>query len=165
MQVGSATADRQSGFTLIAVLAAMFLLALGSQTVMTWVSEEARREREAALLHIGESYLIAIRSYYEASPGLVKQWPRTLEDLTDDTRFVGIRRHLRRVYADPIRRSPEWGLIPSIDGSGIAGVYSLSEEVPLITIAVDVAGLTVGPAARYVDWKFVYQPPAVAPIR
>lgn len=165
MRAGSSAIPSECGFTLIAVLAALFMLGLGTQGVMTWVSEEARRERETALLRVGEDYLWAIRSYYEASPGTVKQWPRTLADLTDDTRFVGVRRHLRRVHADPVGRSTDWGLVPSSDGTGISGVYSLSEDAPSRTAAVNIAGTTVGPAARYSDWKFVYQTPTLTSMR
>lgn len=151
---------RQRGFTMLAVLAAMFLLGLATQGVMTWVSHEVRREREAQLLQIGEAYAQAIGSYYEASPGVVKQWPMSLEDLTDDKRFVGIRRHLRKIYPDPVRRTKEWGLITVGDGGGIAGVYSLSDEVPLRSIALDLGNLVLDPATRYADWKFVYRPTA-----
>jgi type II secretory pathway pseudopilin PulG len=151
---------QQHGFTLLAVLAAMFLLGLATQGVMTWVSHEVRREREARLLEVGQSYVQAIGSYYEASPGVVKQWPMSLDDLTDDKRFVGIRRHLRKLYPDPIRRSREWGLVTVGDGGGIAGVYSRSEEQPLRSVALDLGGLVLDPAQRYSDWKFVYRPPA-----
>lgn len=161
MEPGSSM-RRERGFTMVAVLAAMFLLGLATQGVMTWVSHEVRREREAQLLMVGQTYAQAIGSYYEASPGVVKQWPVSLDDLTDDKRFVGIRRHLRKVYPDPVRRSKEWGLITVGDGGGIAGVYSLSEEMPLRLIALDLGSLVLDPATHYSDWKFVYRP--LAPV-
>jgi type II secretory pathway pseudopilin PulG len=149
----------QDGFTLLAVLFAMLLVALGSQSVMTYLSEEARRASEAQLLQIGNMYVQAIGSYYQASPGVVKQWPRSLNQLTLDPRFVTIKRHIRQVYADPMSGSQEWGIVASPEG-GIAGVYSLSTAQPLQT-----AGATVGSiptdATQYSDWRFVYQPPIV----
>lgn len=162
MEHGSRPIHRQGGFTLLAVLAALTLLGLATQGVMTWVSHEVRREREAQLLRVGQIYTEAIGRYYEASPGVVKQWPKSLQDLADDKRFVGIRRHLRKIYPDPVNRSQEWGLVTVGDGGGIAGVYSLSVEKPLRSIGSDLGGLMLDPAARYADWKFVYHPPAVA---
>ena len=161
MRVGSGRriALPQHGFTLIAVLAALLLVGLATQQVMTWVSHEARREREAQLLLAGQDLMRAIESYYEASPGAVKQWPPTLQDLTDDKRFVGIRRHLRRVPVDPVGRSAEWGLIRANDG-GIMGVHSQSDAPPLRSAAIELDGHRLEPATRYADWKFMHQPRA-----
>lgn len=153
------------GFTLIAVLAALLLLGLASQGVMTYVSHEVQREREKELLRIGEMYARAIQAYYESSPGSVKGWPQRLTDLTEDRRFVEVRRHIRKVYADPVGRSAEWGIVMASDGTGIAGVHSLSDAAPLRTAAVELGDKVLDPAARYADWKFVYVPPVVAASR
>lgn len=150
---------RQRGFTLVAVLAALFLLALALQTVMGVVSQQAQREREAELLRVGAAYRAAIGAYHDQSPGSVKRWPPSLEALLDDRRFVTLQRHLRRLYADPITRSNAWGLVPAPDG-GIAGVYSLSDERPIRTAASEVVLLGLAEASRYSDWKFVHRPSA-----
>jgi len=141
-----------------AVLAAMLILALATQSVMTYVSQQDLREREADLLRIGQAYAQAIGAYYESSPGNLKRWPRTLEDLTDDKRFVGIRRHIREVYPDPITRSANWGIVMSADG-GIAGVHSLSTAQPIRSAALELETLALPAASRYADWEFVYRPP------
>jgi type II secretory pathway pseudopilin PulG len=153
------TPIRQHGFTLVAVLAALFLLALASQKVMSVVSQQAQREREAELLRIGAAYQAAIGAYHDQSPGSVKRWPPTLEALLDDRRFVTLQRHLRRLYADPITRTNTWGLVPAPDG-GIAGVYSLSEDRPIRTGGTELAWLGLAEADRYSDWKFVHRPAA-----
>lgn len=147
----------QHGFTLVAVLAALFLLALSTQKVMTMVSQQAQREREADLLRIGAAYASAIGSYYELSPGVVKRWPPSLEALADDRRFVTLQRHLRRLYADPITRSSDWGVVAAPDG-GIAGVYSRSDLEPIRVAGDQLAALGMTDAKRYSDWKFVYKP-------
>ncbi|MGE0097852.1 MAG: type II secretion system protein [Hydrogenophaga sp.] len=147
---------RQQGFTLLAVLAAMFLLAMASQQVMVVVSQQAQREREAELLRIGAAYRAAIGAYHERSPGSVKRWPPTLDALLDDRRYVTLQRHLRRHYADPVSRTHTWGLVPAPDG-GIAGVYSLSEERPIRTAGAELEGLGLSEASRYSDWKFVHR--------
>ncbi len=150
----------QRGFTMVAVLAAMFLLALGTQAVMTVVSQQAQRDREAELLQIGAAFAQAIGAYYESSPGSVKRWPQSLEDLADDKRFVGIHRHIRQVYLDPITRSTNWGLLRTSDGA-IYGVYSLSDAAPIRSGGVEIGKLNLAPASRYADWQFVYQTPLV----
>lgn len=152
----------QRGFTLLAVIAAMLLLALASNGVMTYVSQQALREREAELLRVGQLYAQAIGAYYESSPGSVKRWPRALEDLVEDQRFVGIKRHLRQVYADPMTRSANWGLVITADG-GVAGVYSRSDAAPIRSGAMQLGALALPAARRYTDWQFVYQPAPAAP--
>lgn len=141
-----------------AVLAAMVVLALATQSVMTYVSQQDLREREADLLRIGQAYAQAIGAYYETSPGNLKRWPRTLEDLAEDKRFVGIRRHIREVYNDPMTRSANWGLVMSDDG-GIAGVHSLSTAQPIRSAALELDTVSLPAASRYADWEFVYRPP------
>ena len=148
----------EKGFTFVAVLGAMFLLALGSQAVMQYVSQHAQRDREVELLQIGQEFAAAIGSYYESSPGTLKRWPQSLNDLTDDKRFVGVRRHLRQVYIDPMTRTPEWGLSLSNDG-GITGVHSLSADAPIRSGSIELANLRLDAASRYFDWKFSYIPP------
>lgn len=146
---------RQAGFTLLAVLAALVLLALGTERVMTLVSTQVQREREAELVRIGTAYADAIRDFHQSTPGSVKRWPRELKDLVDDRRFVTVRRHLREVYPDPVTRSADWGVIRAPDG-GIAGVYSLSDKAPLRTTAFESGGLVLDAASRYSDWQFAH---------
>jgi type II secretory pathway pseudopilin PulG len=152
---------RQAGFTYIAVLLAMLLLALSTQGVMTYVSQQAQRDRETELLRIGYAYAQAIGAYYEATPGSVKRWPRQLDDLIEDRRLVSIRRYLRELYPDPVTRLPNWELVNAPDG-GIAGVRSRSEAAPLRDSAIELDGVTLTPATRYSDWQFVYQPAPLA---
>lgn len=147
----------EHGFTLVAVLLAMFLLALATQQVMGVVSQQAQREREAELLRIGAEIVRAIGTYHEQSPGTVKDWPPSLEALTDDRRFVSLQRRLRRVYVDPITRTDDWGIVLA-PGGGIAGVYSQSERAPIRTAGAELTELGLGAAQRYSDWKFVYTP-------
>ncbi len=147
----------QGGFTLIAVLAAMFILAIGTQAVMTYVSQQAHREREQELLRIGSTFAQAIGAYYEATPGQVKRWPQKLEDLLEDKRLVSFARYVREIYPDPITRSTQWGIVVAADG-GIAGVYSLSNAAPLQTMPVTLGTVSLSAATRYADWHFVYQP-------
>ena len=153
---------KTQGFVFIAVLASMFILALSTQAVMGYVSEQARRERESELIAVGEAYARAIGSYYLSSPGTIKAYPISVEDLLEDRRFVGIKRHLRQFYADPITRTTNWGWIRAKDG-GLAGVYSTSTQNPLQTARIETTEISLGPANRYSDWQFVFKAPTVLP--
>lgn len=159
MQTGKRQTE-QKGFTLIAVLVAMLLLALGVSQVTTVASQQAQREREAQLLQIGLAYQQAIGSYYESSPGTMKRWPRDVSDLTDDKRFVTLRRHLRKAYADPVSPGQDWEWIRAADG-GIQGVFSPSELAPLRTAALELPSLSLPAASQYRQWQFVYTPKTV----
>jgi type II secretory pathway pseudopilin PulG len=146
------------GYALLVLLIAIATLAVGSTTFLRYYSEDVRREREIELLHVGQQIRAAIGNYYEASPGTMKRYPASLKDLTQDDRFVGIRRHLRRLYADPISGDGNWGLVPAPDG-GIMGVYSLSER-PLQRRTGFPAWLKTSAPERVSDLKFTYEPNA-----
>jgi type II secretory pathway pseudopilin PulG len=148
---------REAGFTLVWVMAVLVVLAIGLAAVGTQWADQAQRERERELLRIGSIYAQAIADYHAASPGSLKPYPASLQDLLEDRRFIGIRRHLRQLYADPVNPGQDWGLVPAPDG-GISGVYSRSTATPLRREAQDV-GVTVLPRAqRYSDWQFVPRP-------
>ena len=152
--------SRQSGFTLVVVLAALLLLALATQKLMQVVSHQAQREREAELLRIGAAYVRAIGDYYEQSPGSERRWPPTLDALLDDRRFVTLQRHLRRLYPDPMTRGGEWGLVPA-PGGGVAGVFSRSEATPIRRSGPALVISGPAQANRYSEWQFVYRPEPV----
>jgi hypothetical protein len=175
----------EGGYMVISILLALAFfsvaLAAGAQVWHTAV----QRSKEAELLFIGDEFKHAIESYYGATPGPMKQLPRSLDALLLDTRYPGVRRHLRRIYVDPMTGKAEWGLVQS--PAGIKGVYSLSEREPFnkrvqhgvtqpvkqvggaanpgttnpgapnasAIAAQSAAGDTPPPAAHYSDWKFI----------
>ena len=112
---------QQGGFTYLGVLFAIAVLGIGLTAASeVWVTT-ARRQRLEQLDWVGRQFVQAIGSYYESSPGLVKSYPRSLEDLLEDRRFPMVRRHLRQVYANPLTGAVDWELIMTPDGS-IRGV-------------------------------------------
>jgi hypothetical protein len=123
-------------------------------------STASKREKEAQLLFVGDEFRRAIGSYYEGSPG-TKQFPQRLEELLDDKRLPVTRRHLRRIYVDPMTGGAEWGLVKY--GDRIMGVHSLSEEQPLKTANFRSEDEAFKGGAAYTDWRFVYEPSAAAP--
>lgn len=149
---------KQVGFTMIAVLVLLLLVGLSTQAVMQWVSQQAQREREVALLTTGLQYVRAIRAYYESSPGTVKRWPNSLDELLEDRRMLQLHRHLRELYPDPVNGNTPWELVLAPDG-GIQGVRSRSTQVPIRNGPVAWEEWQLPAATSYQDWRFVYVPP------
>src|SRR5262245_65238120 len=87
---------RQLGFTYLTVMFVIAIL-LGGLAIVgeTWETS-ARREKEAELLFVGNQYRRAIGLYYASTPGVVKRYPRTLEDLIKDPRQPNTHRQTRK---------------------------------------------------------------------
>lgn len=149
---------RSRGFTYLAVLFAVAILAGGLALVGEAWETSARREKEAELLFAGHQYRGAIERYFLSGPQ--RQYPRALEDLLKDPRRPGIERYLRKLYPDPIT-GKEWALVQAPDG-GILGVHSPSDERPLRIAGFRPRDAAFQGAQKYSDWKFVHQPPAPA---
>lgn len=150
-------APRQRGFAFVLVLFTLAAVSIGLAVVGPAWSVQARRDREQELLRVGRLYAQALESYRNAAPGTLKQYPLRLEDLLEDRRFVGLRRHLRKLYVDPMTAGQPWGVIRDPEGR-VQGVYSRSEEPPLAQRPVDLGVTLLEPAQRYSDWKFVPKP-------
>ena len=150
--------SRQRGYTYLMVLFMIaimgVMLAAGAQV---W-HQAAQREKERELLFVGNQFRQAIGQYYLRSPGTAKKFPDELSDLLKDERQLATQRYLRKIYRDPITGEAEWGLV-QVAGSGIAGVYSLSQEEPLKSSNFRLADEAFEGAAKYSDWKFVYTLP------
>lgn len=149
----------QWGFTYLLALFAVGAASLIAIRAIPVVETFEQREKEAELLYIGQQFRHAIGSYYQSSPGMLKRYPAKLEDLLLDRRFVGIKRHLRRIYNDPFTRQAEWGLVRDTDGT-IVGVHSLHDAQPIKQGSFREVDATLAGARNYRDWKFVYLPPA-----
>jgi len=147
---------RSAGFAYLTVLFIVAIMSGGLAVVGQVWHTAALREKEAELLHVGNEYRRAIERYYLAGP---RQYPRSLIDLIKDPRQPGTVRHLRRLYADPITGSEEWGLVKADDG-GIAGVYSLSDGAPLKVASFAVRDATFEGKSKYSEWQFAYAPAA-----
>jgi len=152
------------GFTYIGLLIVIAIsgIALGGIGIV-W-HQDIQREREKELLFVGEEYRKAIGSYYENTPSQVKQFPQKLHDLLLDNRLPNIKRHIRKLYKDPIAFGHEWGL--ELQQGKIVGVYSQSELEPIKKVGFMLQYATFGEAKKYSEWKFIYIPgslPVVVP--
>lgn len=151
------------GYALVAWMIAMALLSAAAMTTVSRWSDDIRREREDELLRIGNEIAGAIAAYAQDSAGSAIRHPPSLEDLLEDRRAFGMRRHLRRVEPDPMRHlsaASGWGLLRGADG-GIEGVYSTSNDRPVRVVAQHLQHVDLPAASRYADW--VFRPRSQAP--
>ncbi|SFL60378.1 hypothetical protein [Nitrosomonas communis] len=116
---------------------------------------ESQREKEIELLHVGDQFRRAIEGYYLNSSGKAKRYPESLEQLLEDRSSLVVKRHLRKVFLDPMTNSHDWGLIEQA-GSGITGVYSKSDKIPLKRANFPENYSAFSEAKSYKDWKFVH---------
>ena len=121
---------KQGGFAYLGVLFFVAIMGIVSATAGAIWSIAQQREKEKELLFVGDQFRKAIGRYYENSPGTLKRYPNSLEDLLLDKRFVTTQRYLRRIYVDPMTLKSEWGLIKAPEG-GIMGVHSMSNKHPM----------------------------------
>ena len=147
------SAERQLGFTYIGVLFLVVAFGLGLASVALVWRTAVQREREAELLFVGKQYRQAIASYYASGQ---QEFPARLEDLLLDPRFPDVRRHLRRLYRDPMTGATEWGLIKI--GERIVGVYSLGAGTPLREVPTGSPDDPPIGGTSYSEWKFVVDP-------
>jgi type II secretory pathway pseudopilin PulG len=146
---------RVGGFAYLILLGFVAVAGIALAALAQVWSTAAQREREAELLFIGHQFRAAIGSYYEQSPG-AKQYPRSLEELLADPRFPQAKRHLRRLYVDPMTGKSEWGLVRHQDW--VIGVHSLSEARPLKTALFEPEDAAFVDSGTYADWRFVFKP-------
>ena len=142
-----------AGFTYLGVLLLIAVSSVALAATGTVWSSAAQRDHERQLLWVGSQYAQALRSYYRASPGLA-QYPQDLADLLQDNRFPEAKRHIRRLYPDPITNSDDWGLLRSIDGR-ITGVHSRSDATPFKHSGFAAEWSGFEGLEHYSDWQFV----------
>ena len=121
----------QRGFTYLWLLLAIAVLGLGLEAASeVWVTS-ANRQKLAELDWIGAQFVRAIGSYYQATPGAIKAYPASLQDLTEDRRSATVRRHLREVYLDPFTGRRDWQPVLAPDGhiQGVRMASSLGRQV------------------------------------
>lgn len=143
---------REGGFTyvglLVIVVIAGLMLTMASRV---WSTTE-QRERETQLLFIGHAYRTAIASYFATG----HRYPAALEDLVLDQRFPEPKRHLRRLYADPMTGQVDWSLVMTPDGQGIMGVASNSQSKPIKVAGFEPIDDAFKDSDCYCNWQFVY---------
>ncbi|MHC6225770.1 type II secretion system protein [Pseudomonas sp. X10] len=143
----------EAGYTYLGTLLLIAVSSMALAATGTLWATSAQRERERQLLWVGGQYAQALRSFYRSSPGLA-QYPQDLGELLEDNRFPSPKRHIRRLYPDPISGSDDWGLLREIDGR-ITGVYSRSQQTPLKQSGFTAQWSGFEGLQQYSDWQFV----------
>lgn len=148
---------RTRGVVLLALLLALAVGGVAALAAMDVAALSRQREREKQLLFVGDQYRKAIQHYFaEAPAGASHLLPSRLQDLIEDDRFPMPVRHLRRLFPDPMTGSDEWGLLRV--GGRIAGVYSLSGQVPAKQAGFAPAYQHFSGRATYREWVFAVAP-------
>jgi type II secretory pathway pseudopilin PulG len=149
---------RYAGFTYLGLLILIAIIGIATAATLHVGSLLARSAAEEELLAIGAEYRRALISYANAMPKGLNSNPSSLQDLLKDPRYPGTRRHLRKLYNDPITGNDQWGVVPAIGSPGIMGVYSLSNLKPIKIGNFEVPFQTFEGSSSYTDWKFIVAP-------
>lgn len=161
------------GFSYLWLLIVVAVMGAGLASVVEVHQTTMRREQEAELLWVGRQFVAALQSYRAATPSAPggapsgmqfdpQQYPASFDDLLKDPRYPGIRRHLRRLYADPVSGRVEWGVVRR--GGRIVAIHSLSAKAPIKRAAFEPGEEGFGSAEQYSGWVFA-PPMAQAPVR
>jgi len=153
--------QNQTGFAYLALLIAIAIIGVAAAATLQLGSILQRRTAEDELLAIGSEFRRALISYSSATPAGQPSYPPTLQALLKDPRYPNMRRHLRKLYFDPLTGTQQWGMVMSIDGKGIVGVYSLSTAKPIKIGNFETQFLGFTDKTSYADWVFMAVTPVV----
>jgi type II secretory pathway pseudopilin PulG len=159
------TLRRQAGFTYVGLIVLVAIIGLVGAATLKADALLRRAAAEEELLEIGAAFSAALTSYAEATPRGQPTQPPSLEELLKDPRFPGIRRHLRKIFVDPITGKAEWGIVwlnkggaagfdGNTGGSGVVAVYSLSQSKPLKQANFDARFQSLENREHIAEWKF-----------
>jgi type II secretory pathway pseudopilin PulG len=151
-----------SGFTYVALLAAIVIIGISMGAAGKYWSFVMHRELEEELLFRGEQYRLAIERYYVANCGKTNMpcqasvLPQSIDDLLSDGRFPQAKRHLRRKYQDPITRKDFEVIRDLTKGNRISGVFSPSDKEPIKKTGFPEQYQAFENKKSYKEWTFVY---------
>lgn len=154
---GSDNRAKQRGFSYLFLLIIVAVLGIAAANAVSLGVNASRRDAEFELLAIGAEFENALRSYRAAGVAGTRVGPRDLEDLLLDRRISIKRRHLRKIYADPLTGREEWGVVRQPDGL-IVGVYSMAPGIPIKRAGFDAHRASFENAERYAQWVFSATP-------
>lgn len=144
-----------SGFTYLSLLILVATIGIVTASTLQIGAALQRRAAEEELIEIGTEFRDALISYSNATPAGQKRTPSSLQDLLKDPRYQSPRRHLRKLYIDPITGKDEWGVVELGEGTGIIGIHSLSDAQPIKIGNFDAAFQDFEGKLSYRDWKFM----------
>lgn len=158
--------SRQAGFTYLGLIVFVFIIGLVGAATLKVDALLRRAQLEQELLETGAQFSAALNSYAAATPRGQPRAPLSLGDLLRDKRFPNPRRHLRKVFIDPVTGKPEWGLVRAGEAGPIIGVHSLSQATPLKQANFDMRFAGFENREHLAQWRFMAQEtgaPALVP--
>lgn len=142
----------------VAYLSLIILVAVIALVGALGVKMGAALQRSAAeqeLLFIGAQFADALQSYASATPAGQPPQPPSLKELLKDPRFPTVRRHLRKLFVDPMTGKAEWGIVYASGTTGVLGVYSLSQAKPVKIGNFATRFKSFEGKEHLSDWKFM----------
>jgi type II secretory pathway pseudopilin PulG len=161
MGVRHTAASPAGGFTYVGTLIMVGILSITAAATLRLGALAQRRAAEQELLEIGDEFRNAFISYANATPAGMPRTPPSLQELLKDPRYPTPRRHLRKMYVDPISGQETWGTVPAVPGPGIVGVYSMAEGKPIKIGNFDLPYEGFEGKTSYRDWVFSPPPEAI----
>lgn len=143
----------EDGFTYLLLLIAIATISAVAALSLQHGRSLAQRDKEAELLYVGGEFRSALQSFSAATPAGERARPRSLDQLVRDDRGAVVRRHLRRVFVDPLTGTTDWGVVRDSSGD-IAGVFSLASGAPIKQERFDPPFESFRLAKAYSDWIF-----------
>jgi type II secretory pathway pseudopilin PulG len=155
---------RQAGFTYLGLIIFVAIVGLVGAATLKVGSLLQRAAAEEELLEIGAAYSAALDSYAAATPRGATPYPPSIKELLKDPRFPGVRRHLRKVFVDPLTGKAEWGIEYLGGGEvGIVAIHSLSEAQPLKIANFDSRFRGLDGKEKISAWRFTASERSLAP--
>ena len=148
---------QERGFTLIGLAVIITIMGIVLMTVSRVYSTMAKRDVEEELLFRGDEIKDAIDSYFKYGT----MYPKSFEELLKDPRGVNPKKHLRKLYKDPITKG-EWDVIKD-KAERIVGVRSKSGEEPLKKAGFSDEYKTFEGKTKYNEWEFISKPISIMP--
>ncbi|MEW7850593.1 type II secretion system protein [Massilia aurea] len=155
-------ARRQAGFTYLGLIIFVTIIGMVGAATLKIGALLQRAAAEEELLDIGAAFSAALDSYAAATPQGASPYPPSLKELLKDPRVPGVRRHLRKIFVDPLTGKAEWGVVYLGEGStGVVAVHSLSTAPPLKIANFDSRFAGLENADTISAWRFKARDPAL----
>ena len=147
----------QGGFTYLGLIILVSVIGMVGAATLKIGALMQRAQAEEELLDIGAAFSAALQSYAQATPKGQPLQPPSLQELLKDPRTPALRRHLRKIFVDPVTGSTEWGIAYQADkvGLGVVAVYSRSQARPLKIGNFDARFAGFDGKRHLSDWKFI----------
>ncbi len=149
-----AFAQGEGGFTYVGLIVLVAVIGLVGAATLKVDALLRRAAAEEELLEIGAAFSQALKSYAEATPRGQPTYPPSLQELLKDPRSPAIRRHLRKIFVDPMTGKAEWGIVHAGSDTGVLAVYSLSKAKPLKVANFDGRFANLENRQHISEWKF-----------